>query len=123
MMDGFRSRVTKLTDNRVQVITGFHKRRRVIHTRDDDELHHSTIISDAADEKQYKWLTSIEEFRDAMLRMHEALKVKQPQKIKVTPIDDGLDYSDFEMGSHTKVRGISYYLPSGPRGKTEHPWH
>ncbi|OJJ43666.1 hypothetical protein ASPZODRAFT_154494 [Penicilliopsis zonata CBS 506.65] len=107
----------------VQVDTTHHKGRVVTHMRADDESHHSLDTSDVANETQYRWVTRMEEFRDAMHKMHEALKEKvplQPPRVKVALIDDGLDYGDFDVFPHTEVRGLSCYPGIGQNGR---PWH
>ncbi|OJI90159.1 hypothetical protein ASPTUDRAFT_52063 [Aspergillus tubingensis CBS 134.48] len=83
--------------------------RRVIDTRADKEPLHTHNPSDSASENRCSWVERMEQFRDAMLKVHE-----------VALIDDGVDYADFDVYPQTSVRGFSCY----PRiGETEHPWH
>lgn len=73
MINTFIKKVEKSTEGRVQVKQTSHQER-IIDTRADEETHYSPGHGDSTNEKQYHWVTRMEEFRDAMLKVHEVSK-------------------------------------------------
>lgn len=83
MMNGFIERVERTTKSRVEVKQESHQRR-VIDTRADKEPLHAHNPSDSASENRCSWVERMEQFRDAMLKVHEVILENNLEPPRVT---------------------------------------